>query len=40
MKIKIQQINADVFSNHILLELTDYILVCSNQDVNPKRFKT
>ena len=32
--------NVDVFSNHILLELTDYILVCSNQDVNSKRFKT
>ena len=39
--IKIQQMNINIFSNHILLELIDYlfILVYSNENDNPKRFK-
>ena len=36
VKIKIRQTNIDIFSNQILFELIDYLLI--NQDVNSKRF--
>ena len=36
--LKIQQMNVDIFSNQILLELIDYVSVYINQDVNAKRF--
>ena len=39
-RIEIWQMNIDSFSNQILLELLDYLLVYSNQDANSKRFKT
>ena len=35
-----QQMNIDIFSNQILLDLIDYVLVYSNQNVNSKRLKT
>ena len=41
MRIKIRQINIDIFLNQTLLESIDYFFsVYSNQDVNSKRFKT
>ena len=36
VKIKIRQTNIDIFSNQILFELIDYLLI--NQDANSKRF--
>ena len=36
VKIKIRQTNIDIFSDQILFELIDYLLI--NQDVNSKRF--
>ena len=40
VKMKIQQISINIFSNQILLELNRlFVLVYSNEDVDSKRFK-